>query len=179
DNNVTSIGGWEGWTDISDARFKTNIKETVPGLDFILTLRPVTYNMDPEAIASFLKTPDHLRNHESETEKANTLQTGFIAQEVEAAANYLGYSFSGIDAPKNENDYYGLRYAEFVVPLVKAVQELVDRIGGQQTQIEVLKRENEELRAGNDQRLNDQQQQIHALQSVVQELKAVLPKLNN
>ena len=50
--------------------------------------------------------------------------TGFIAQEVEAAAKKLGFDFSGVDAPKNENDYYGLRYAEFVVPLVKAVQEL-------------------------------------------------------
>jgi len=29
-----------------------------------------------------------------------------------------------VDAPKNDNDFYGLRYAEFVVPLVKAVQEL-------------------------------------------------------
>jgi uncharacterized coiled-coil DUF342 family protein len=50
--------------------------------------------------------------------------TGFVAQEVEQAANELNYAFSGVDAPKNENDFYGLRYAEFVVPLAKAVQEL-------------------------------------------------------
>jgi cell shape-determining protein MreC len=29
-----------------------------------------------------------------------------------------------VDGPKNEKDFYGLRYAEFTVPLVKAVQEL-------------------------------------------------------
>ena len=29
-----------------------------------------------------------------------------------------------MDAPKNDKDFYGLRYAEFTVPLVKAVQEL-------------------------------------------------------
>jgi trimeric autotransporter adhesin len=29
-----------------------------------------------------------------------------------------------VDKPKNDKDFYGLRYAEFVVPLVKAVQEL-------------------------------------------------------
>ena len=52
------------------------------------------------------------------------LCTGFIAQEVQKAAKDIGYDFSGVDAPKNENDLYGLRYAEFVVPLVKAVQEL-------------------------------------------------------
>ena len=55
------------------------------------------------------------------------VQTGFIAQEVEEAAKATGFEFSGIDKPKSDNDYYGLRYAEFVVPLVKAVQELTDR----------------------------------------------------
>ena len=39
---------------------------------------------------------------------------------------------------KNANDFYGLRYAEFVVPLVKAVQE-------QQKIIEDLRRRIEEL----------------------------------
>jgi hypothetical protein len=33
------------------------------------------------------------------------------------AAKNLDYNFSGVDAPKNENDLYGLRYDEFVVPL--------------------------------------------------------------
>jgi hypothetical protein len=28
---VTSIGGYAGWSDISDGRFKKNIKENVPG----------------------------------------------------------------------------------------------------------------------------------------------------
>lgn len=56
--------------------------------------------------------------------KQNIQQTGFIAQEVEQAAKSIGFDFSGVDAPKNEKDFYGLRYAEFVVPLVKAVQEL-------------------------------------------------------
>ena len=29
----------------------------------------------------------------------------------------IGFDFSGVDKPKNEEDYYGLRYSEFVVPL--------------------------------------------------------------
>ena len=45
----------------------------------------------------------------------------------------------GVDPAQNENDHYGLRYAEFVVPLVKAVQE-------QQVMIEELKKEIEELK---------------------------------
>jgi hypothetical protein len=39
----------------------------------------------------------------------------------------LGFDFSGVEKPKNEKDLYGLRYAEFVVPLVKAVQELDEK----------------------------------------------------
>ena len=50
--------------------------------------------------------------------------TGFIAQDVEASAKKIGYDFDGVDAAKNDKDLYGLRYSEFVVPLVKAVQEL-------------------------------------------------------
>jgi trimeric autotransporter adhesin len=57
-------------------------------------------------------------------DKARIVYTGFVAQEVEQAAKELNYQFSGVDGPKNRYDFYGLRYAEFVVPLVKAVQEL-------------------------------------------------------
>ena len=53
--SVTSIGGYANWSNVSDARFKTNIKENTPGLNFINKLRPVTYNMDMDAIARFKK----------------------------------------------------------------------------------------------------------------------------
>jgi hypothetical protein len=121
--SVTSIGGQVGWTTLSDRRFKTEITESVPGLSFITKLRPVTYRMNMDAMADYFHIPDSLRLKESEKLRGGMLQTGFIAQEVEAAARELGYSFSGVDVPKNEGDVYGLRYAEFVVPLVKAVQE--------------------------------------------------------
>jgi len=57
-------------------------------------------------------------------EKEKIVYTGFIAQEVEGVAKKLNYEFSGIDKPQDKNGLYGLRYAEFVVPLVKTVQEL-------------------------------------------------------
>ena len=121
--SVSSIGGYASWSNISDGRFKTNITEEVQGLDFIKKLRPVTYNLDMNAIAQFHNTPDSLRIKESEILKGAILQSGFIAQEVEKAAQDLGYDFSGVDKPQNDKDTYSLRYAEFVVPLVKAVQE--------------------------------------------------------
>ena len=137
-NSTTSIGGQVGWTTLSDKRFKKDIQENSLGLSFILKLRPVTYHLDIDKLSEFIHLPDSVRNKESEKIKSDALQTGFIAQEVEQAAQDLGFDFSGVDKPKNENDYYGLRYAEFTVPLVKAVQE-------QQTMIDSLKLKNEKI----------------------------------
>ena len=117
------------------------------GLDFILKLRPVTYHLDMDAIARFHHTPDNLRKPEFESQKAAELQTGFLAQEVEAAAKSMGYDFHGVDRPKNKNDFYGLRYAEFVVPLVKAVQEQQEMIRDQKKTIEQLQNKNRDLEA--------------------------------
>jgi len=132
--SVTSINGAVAFTVVSDGRFKKEIKEEVPGLPFIMKLRPVTYHFDMNRMAQFMNTPDSLRLKSSEEAKEKILQTGFIAQEVELAANETQYDFSGIDKPTNDQSYYGLRYAEFTVPLVKAVQE-------QQVMIEKLKAE--------------------------------------
>ena len=138
-SNVTSIGGFAAWTNLSDGRFKKNVKENVPGLELIMKLRPVTYNLDIEALASFRHTPDSLRMKESERVKESEVQIGFIAQEVEKAADEVGFDFDGVHHPANEHDPYSLAYAEFVVPLVKATQE-------QQKLIETLQKENKELK---------------------------------
>ncbi|MFN0175915.1 MAG: tail fiber domain-containing protein [Saprospiraceae bacterium] len=117
--SVTSIGGFQNWSNISDARFKNEVRADVPGLDFIARLRPVTYTLDRNKIRHELG-----QEQKEDAVRVEPRSTGFLAQEVEAAAKALGFEFSGVDAPKNEQDFYGLRYAEFTVPLVKAVQEL-------------------------------------------------------
>ena len=62
-------------------------------------------------------------------------------QDVEKAALELNYDFSGVDKPKDASaQTYALRYGDFVVPLVKAVQE-------QQAMIEKLEKEISELKA--------------------------------
>jgi hypothetical protein len=136
-SSVTSVGGYVNWTNISDARYKFKIRENVAGLDFILKLRPVTYQLDVNRLAQDLgegmqkdKNGNLINGLSSEidiqarNEKSSFVYTGFIAQEVEEAAKVIGYDFSGVDAPKDGQGFYGLRYAEFVVPLAKAVQEL-------------------------------------------------------
>ena len=134
--DVTSIGGEVDWTKLSDGRFKTDIREDVKGLSFIMGLRPVTYTLDVDAIDAFVG-----RETDKSGSRGNrSRESGFIAQEVQQLSDNLGFAFSGIDVAKNENDYYGLRYAQFVVPLVKGMQE-------QQQQIENLKTENAKLKA--------------------------------
>jgi len=122
--SVTWIGGQVSWSTYSDGRFKSNVAENVPGLDFILELRPVTYNYDMNYMAQFFNTPDSLRLFEAEKEKQKMSFTGFIAQEVDETAKKLGYDFSGVCKPQNEDDFYSIRYAEFTIPIIKSVQEL-------------------------------------------------------
>ena len=153
--DVTSIGGYASWTTVSDERFKKDISENVPGLDFILKLKPVTYHLNVGKINEFNQIPDSVRNREAESLKEDILQTGFIAQEVEDAAKKVGYDFSGIEKPQNEKDHYSLRYAEFTVPLVKAVQE-------QQKMIEDLKKLLEQQMKINE----DMQKRIDALEQI-------------
>jgi hypothetical protein len=131
---TTSIGGYANWTNISDGRVKKNIKQNVPGLAFINKLQPVTYNLDLNAADKIIQyqrkdsagriIPLTQVEQTARAAKEKIIYTGFIAQDVEKVAKSLSYDFSGVDAAKNNKDLYGLRYAEFVVPLVKAVQEL-------------------------------------------------------
>jgi hypothetical protein len=128
---VLSIGGFTNWTNISDARFKTDIRENVPGLDFILKLRPVTYKLDILGINEFIGIKQTEETMPIPQYAIDQVRTGFLAQDVEQAALQSGFDFDGVDKPKNSRDLYGLKYAEFTVPIVKAIQE-------QQTKIENL-----------------------------------------
>ena len=58
---------------------------------------------------------------------------------------------SGVYVPKKTTELYGLRYSEFVVPLVKAVQEQQQIIDMQQKQIDDLKDQNKKILAAIDQ----------------------------
>ncbi|MEO6406678.1 MAG: tail fiber domain-containing protein [Ferruginibacter sp.] len=110
------------WGTFSDARIKTNIKEEVKGLEFITRLRPVTYYKSIKAMVAVTgskETKDFPGKYDVEKIKFS----GFLAQEVEKAANESGYDFSGLHKPNNSREMYALSYETFVVPLVKAVQE--------------------------------------------------------
>ena len=100
-----------------DKRFKTKTENSPLGLDFIKTLRPVSYIR---------------KNDESKK-----TEYGFIAQEVETALKKAGDTNNGIISI-NDNGMYGVRYNDFISITVKAVQE-------QQELIEELQKTNAEL----------------------------------
>ena len=154
---VGSIGGFQNWTNISDGRTKEDIKENVPGLSFISLLRPVTYRLNRDKINEMSGLNERRKQITGSAntktgiskfpagDKYSDVTTGFIAQEVEASAKKLGFNFSGVDKPKNDKDFYGLRYAEFVVPLVKGMQEQQVIIENQNKRIENLEKMVKEL----------------------------------
>lgn len=135
-SDVSSIGGQVSWSTISDGRFKTDIKDDVAGLAFINQLKPVSYTIDRDALYHFLNPEGAEQSdikHDTEIR-----QTGFIAQEVEKIVQNTDAVFYGVDAPQNDRDHYSIRYADFVVPLVKAVQELSAQLEEQQKKIDLL-----------------------------------------
>jgi hypothetical protein len=130
------IGGQVTWSTYSDERAKNNVRADIPGLAFITQLEPVSFNWDTRALNNLMGVVDTAQwDGRYDIEKKRI--SGFLAQDVAQAARECGYEFSGIDSTAN---VYSLSYAQFVVPLVRAVQE-------QQAQIEKQQAEIAELRA--------------------------------
>lgn len=163
-SSITVIGGYANWQNLSDKRYKKQIKAESNHLDFILKLAPVSYQYntvklvkeEQAQLARFEKqgtSDSYARTNELAIEKAAALKaarqkdkirySGFLAQDVEKAANSVGYQdFSGIVKPEVNGGKYALRYAEFVVPLVGAVQEQQTVIEQQSEELTILKEEN-------------------------------------
>jgi hypothetical protein len=97
---VTVIEGQVAFTNASDRRLKTNIKEIENGLDFVLKLKPVSYQM---------KNSSDARTN-----------WGFIAQDIQSLT---GNENAIVTVAGDKDQTLGLRYTDIIAPLVKAVQE--------------------------------------------------------
>jgi len=120
---VTQIGGKVAWSNLSDVRHKEAIRDLELGLDFVLGLRPVSFQM---------------KGGNGRTDM------GFLAQDIEALVGD-GYNLLGIgqDAERTLT----LRYTDLIAPLVMAVQEQQELIVAQQTRLDRLERELDALHA--------------------------------
>jgi hypothetical protein len=112
----------------SDERWKKDIAtNTDCGLDFIKALRTVTYKWKaPSELDASLSEHDSNKTSADYTNK----MYGFIAQEVKQAMDDNSVTdFAGwVVDETSEDDKQGISYEMFVVPLVKAIQELEARI---------------------------------------------------
>lgn len=107
-----------GTINTSDARLKTNIKTSDLGLDFILNLKPVSYTW----ISGGFTVDDEGNKIEHVGKRTHY---GMLAQDVGdliGTKDFAGYIYD------KDTDSYGLRYEEFIAPMIKAIQELKNEI---------------------------------------------------
>jgi len=112
------------WTRSSDVRLKKDIETNNNlGLAFIKELRTVTYKWKAPS-----ELDPSLADYNANVSEADFSEKmyGFIAQEVKASMdNHNGDNFAGWHVgPEDVDEIQGVSYEMFVVPLVKAVQEL-------------------------------------------------------
>ncbi len=107
DSSVTQIGGQVAWSNLSDARHKSNVRDLDLGRDFVMALRPVSFTVN---------------GGDGRTDM------GFLAQEVEALLGD-GYNVLGVGADPERT--LSLRYTDLIAPLVKAVQEQQAQLAAQ------------------------------------------------
>ena len=114
------------WSRSSDVRLKTNIKSTTLGLDFINDLRPVKFNWKPSyEIPKEMKSEYNIENQKN----LDYVSHGFIAQEVKEAIDKHGdTTFGGWHLDKTDNETQRVKKNMFIMPLIKAVQELSEEV---------------------------------------------------
>ncbi len=127
------------WSRSSDLRLKRNIQDTTLGLDFINDLRPVKFNWKPS-----YEVPKEMKAEYNEKNQKDLdyISHGFIAQEVKEAIDKHGdTTFGGWHLDKTDNETQRVKKNMFVMPLIKAVQELTAQVSTLQNEVKTLKGE--------------------------------------
>jgi|10_taG_2_1085330.scaffolds.fasta_scaffold33699_3 hypothetical protein len=114
----------DGGAETSDERMKENIVDSALGLDFVKALKPRSYK--------WKDTPEYTDDDGNYFEAVTYERThyGMVSQEVKQTMDDLGLSdkdFAGY-IYEEDRDKFGLRYSEFISPLIKAIQELSAKV---------------------------------------------------
>ena len=125
----------------SDQRLKTNITTSALGLDFINSLRPVSYQwiegskklvVDAEGNPVVESVDEHGKPvYKTESIPGKRTHYGLIAQEVKSAldaANVGDFAGWVQDDITNPDSFQSVSYEQFISPLIKSVQELSNRL---------------------------------------------------
>jgi len=123
-NNSTAVSEVKvDWTVGSDQRDKTDI-ETLPdnaGLNFVNQMRPVTYVWDNRD--NYYPHTHEKYGERDHSKKSSDKQVGFIAQEIKAIEESIGWTDDHLVNTSNEKSWK-LMYSQITPILVKAIQEL-------------------------------------------------------
>ncbi len=172
--SVATIQGQVNWSTYSDRRIKNSIQQNVPGLTFINKLQPVTYHLNIHQQNTILGIVDSTDlndtgywNHKYDIE--NVVFSGLIAQQVDSAAQACSYNFSGVKKPVSSGGLYGLSYADFVVPLIKSVQQLSAKNDSLTSSVDSLR----SMRS----KLDSVQNTLDSLRSAFQSMQTCLAQL--
>ncbi|MDD3738463.1 MAG: tail fiber domain-containing protein [Lentimicrobiaceae bacterium] len=117
----TAVWATNGTIQTSDERDKSAIQDLNYGLQSVLKLRPISYQWKNEGVR--LGTGRNL---------------GFSAQELQQIIPDAVVAEKGKTPEDADHTYYGVKYAEIIPVLVKAIQELEQIVRDQQEQINRL-----------------------------------------
>jgi hypothetical protein len=135
-NGHTAIGGpstsinkvgSNSWTNLSDSRDKSDIEELNNnlGLNFIRNLRPVKFNFDNRDL--YVKECNFTYGTKDGTLKSEIETYGFIAQEIKQTVDDLQTHFDALSYD-NSKDAYRLAYDNLISPIVKSLQQTIERL---------------------------------------------------
>ena len=127
------------WSRSSDVRLKRNIEDTTLGLNFINDLRPVKFQWKPSNEVPEIMTSEY---NEKNQKNLDYISHGFIAQEVKEVIDKHGdQTFGGWHLDKNDNETQRIKKNMFIMPLIKAVQEMSAQVTTLQNEVNTLKGE--------------------------------------
>jgi hypothetical protein len=149
-STISNTYSYANIQNISDARDKAYIRDTVLGLDFIAQLRPVDYRWnyredyvvptgEYETI-NHVKVPITITLPNDGSKTRTRFHHGFIAQEVKQTMDSLGIDFGGYQdhTVKGGQEKLSISYTELIAPLVRSIQELKVQLNMVSAQVETL-----------------------------------------
>lgn len=133
----SAVWATDGTINTSDINKKTDIIASDLGLDFINRLNPVRYRWKVSHNIDLGST----KEEENITPvPGKRPRYGLIAQEVKQTIDSLGIDFGGWvqDDINDDNSSQSLRYSEFISPMIKAIQELSEKINILEERLAIL-----------------------------------------
>ena len=149
-STISNTYSYANIQNISDARDKADIRNTILGLEFIAQLRPVDYRWNYREdyilptgeyeVINGVKLPITATLPNDEYFKRSRFHHGFIAQEVKQTMDTMGIDFGGYQDHKinGGQDKLSISYTELIAPMIKAIQELKIEVNMLKAQVETL-----------------------------------------